>query len=110
MKRHKHDVPVACCLPSAQLREREGTLLAQFRSAVSATEELADGYAFRLPGDGKTIALVAAVISAERECCPFLAFEVNAHPNAGPVFVRMTGPAGTKEFLRAVLCKPEASI
>jgi hypothetical protein len=91
------------------LREREATLLAQFRSAVTATEELADGYAFRLPGDGKTIALVADVIAAERQCCPFLAFEMNARPNTGAVFVRMTGPAGTKEFLRTVLCKPEVS-
>jgi hypothetical protein len=110
MKPLPQDPPVACALPSAELREREATLLAQFRSAVTAIEELVDGYAFRLPGDRKSIAVAAEMIVAERECCPFLAFELAAHPNAGPMFVRITGPVGTKEFLRAVLCKPEASV
>jgi hypothetical protein len=46
---------------------------------------------------------------AERECCPFLAFELVAKPNQGPLIVRVTGPAGTKEFLRTILCKTEES-
>lgn len=110
MKQESGDIPVACCLLDAELREREATLLAQFKSAVIATEELRDGYAFRIPGDKKWIAVVAELIMAERECCPFLMFELAAHPNMGPVDVRVTGPAGTKDFLRIVLCKPERSI
>jgi hypothetical protein len=103
MKHGSDDISIACCLTSAELREREATLLAQFRSAVIGTEELRDGYAFRVPGDGKWIGLIAQLIVAERECCPFLAFEVAALPNMGPVIVRVIGPAGTKEFLRTVL-------
>jgi len=110
MKHSSDDIPVACCLTSAELREREVTLLAQFRSAVIETEELQEGYAFRLPGDGEWIRLMAELIVAERECCPFLAFEVAVLPNMGPMIVRMSGPAGTKEFLRTVFCKPEESI
>jgi len=109
MKLGSDDIPVACCLSTAEFREREATLLAHFRSAVIGTDELADGYAFRLPGDGKWIAVVAELIVAERECCPFLTFELAAHPNRGPVIVRVTGPAGTKDFLRTVLYKPEGS-
>jgi hypothetical protein len=77
---------------------------------VIGIEELRDGYAFRVPGDGKWIVLIAELIVAERECCPFLAFEVAALPNMGPVIVRVIGPAGTKEFLRTVLCKADTSI
>jgi hypothetical protein len=44
------NLPVACSLEGAELREREATLLARFRSGVIETEELADGYAFRLSG------------------------------------------------------------
>ncbi len=110
MKHGSDDMPVACCLTSAELREREATLLAQFRSAVIGIEELRDGYGFRVPGDGKWIGLTAELIVAERECCPFLALEVAALPNMGPVIVRVIGPAGTKEFLRTVLCKADASI
>ncbi len=109
MKHGTDDMPIACCLTSAELREREATLLVQFRSAVIETEELQEGYAFRLPGDGEWIGLIAELIAAERECCPFLTFELVAQPNMGPVIVRVTGPAGGKEFVRAILCKPEAS-
>ena len=110
MKHGSDDMPVACCLSSTELREREATLLAQFRSAVIEIEELPDGYAFRLPGDGKGIGLIAELIVAERECCPFLAFEVAALPNMGPVIVRVIGPPSTKEFLRTILYKPEKCI
>ncbi len=108
--KERDDIPVACRLADSALWEREATLLSEFRSAVTATEELADGYAFRLPGDGKVLALVADVIAAERRCCPFLAFELVAQANMGPVIVRVTGPAGAKEFLKTILCKPEVAI
>ena len=108
MKDGFNNRPIACSLTTVELRDREATLLAQFRSAVIETEELQEGYAFRLPGDGEWIGLIAELIVAERECCPFLAFEVAAAPDMGPVIVRVTGPAGTKEFLRTVLSKPEA--
>jgi hypothetical protein len=110
MKHGSDDMPIACCLTSAELRERQATLLAQFRSAVIETEELPDGYAFRVPGDGKRMAIIAEMIVAERECCPFLTFELVAQPNMGPVIVRVTGPAGGKEFWKTVFCKPDASI
>jgi hypothetical protein len=101
---------IACCLTSAELRECEATILAKFRSAVIETEELPNGYAFRVPGDRKSVAITAEMIAAERECCPFLTFEFVAEPSLGPVVVRLTGPAGTKDFLKSVLCKCDASI
>jgi hypothetical protein len=96
----------ACSLTSAELREREATLLTQFRAGIMKTEELQDGYAFHIPGDGDSIRQVAELIVAERECCPFLVFEVSALPNMGPVTVRVSGPAGTKEFLSSLLGLP----
>jgi hypothetical protein len=110
MKQGSDDMPIACCLTSAELREREATLLAKFRSAVIETEELQDGYAFRLPGNGEYFRLLAELLVAERECCPFLTFEFVAQPRMGPVVVRVTGPAGTKDFLKTVWCKSDASI
>ena len=99
------NMPTACSLTSPELYDREAMLFAQFRAAVVETEELEDGYAFRLTGDGKWIGLIAELMAAERECCPFLVFGLVAQPNKGPVIVRVTGPTGTKEFLRTILCK-----
>jgi hypothetical protein len=109
MKDGFDNTPIACSLTIGESHDREATLLAQFRSAVMETEELQEGYAFRLPGDGESIRLIAELLVAERECCPFLAFEVTVLPNMGPVMVRVTGPAGAKEFIRTVLCKIGAS-
>src|SRR5262250_547752 len=102
-------IRILCSLTTVELRDREATLLAQFRSAVVETEELQDGFAFRLTSDGELIGLVAGLIVAERECCPFLTFEVVALPNKGPLIVRVIGNAGTKKFLRTVFCKPDES-
>ena len=97
------EIPVACCLSNEELRNREATLLAQFKSALIKTEELADGYQFRIPGDKKWLLVTAELIAAERECCRFLRFELTAEPAMGPLTVRMTGPSGTKEFLKSIL-------
>lgn len=99
------NIPTACT--TAEFRDREATLLAQFRSAVIESEELQGGYEFSLPGDSESIELAGKLIMAERECCPFLAFALIVQPNKGLVIVRVTGPTGTKEFLRTILCNTE---
>jgi hypothetical protein len=106
MKQRSDNTPVACSLTTVEFRDREATLLQKFRSAVAEIEELQDGYAFRLTGDGQCIGLIAELMVAERQCCPFLTFELVALPQTGALIVRLTGPAGTKEFLRTLLCKP----
>jgi hypothetical protein len=58
MKDRFDDTPVACSLTTVELRDHEATLLAQFRSTIIETEELQEGYAFRLPGYGKWIGLI----------------------------------------------------
>lgn len=97
------EIPIACCLSSEELRHREATLVAEFKSIRGEVEELDDGYAFRMPGDSKSLAITAELISAERECCPFLTFELLAEPKLGPLVLRVTGPSGSKEFLRSLL-------
>lgn len=109
MNQDSGNVPIVCRLSDPEFRRREATLLAQFKSIVIATEELADGYVFRFFGDKREMFLVCELILAERECCPFLKFELTAQPNMGPMSVRVTGPAGTKDFLKTTLCNSERS-
>ena len=103
------DTPIACSLTTAEFRNREAKLLAQFRSGIVEAEELQQGYTFRFPSDGKWITCVAELIVAERECCPFLTFELAALPNKAPLIVRVVGPPGAKHFVRALLWKPTGS-
>ncbi len=97
------NLPVACALSDPQMREREATLVAHFRSGVISVAELTDGYAFQLPGDRKWLELVSELMIAERECCPFLTFQLTAEPNMGTLTLRISGPDGSKEFARALL-------
>jgi hypothetical protein len=76
MKHGSDDMPIACCLTSAEQREHEATLLAQFRSGVIETEELRDGYAFRLPGDGKWIATISENDCGRKGVLPLLDIRV----------------------------------
>ena len=104
------DIPIACRLSDAGFREREVTLLAQFMHVVASVVELPHGYAFHINSDEKSLLLAARLMAAERLCCPFLAFELTAQPNQGPVVIQVTGPAGTKEFLRTILHVPELPV
>lgn len=103
------DIRITCFLTDAEFREREALLLARFKAAVSETAELPDGFAFHAPGDKTWISLLAELMLAERECCPFLRFELTAEPNMGPVALSVTGPPEAKAFLKKLLCTAEGS-
>jgi hypothetical protein len=80
-----------------ELRPHDFTLL---RRAI--TRESTDaGLRFTLPADA--LPAVAAVINAERRCCRFLEFQIAVAANEGPVILTLNGPAGTREFLEALL-------
>lgn len=85
------NLPVMCSLSDPERRIREATLLARFKSGVIATEGLDDGYSFRLPGDRDWLGLVADLMIAARECCPFRSFYLMAEPQMGAVTLRITG-------------------
>ncbi len=42
---------------------------------------------------------MATTIAAERRCCRFLQFVLTMEPDEGPVWLEVTGPPGTAEFL-----------
>ena len=92
-------LPIACSLTSAELQERRSTLLQKVRSAVLEVKELDDGYAYSFPSEGKWLRELASLIDLERQCCPFLRFRITVEANGGPMWLDLTGPEGTKEFL-----------
>lgn len=47
--------------------------------------------------------MVTQFVARERLCCPFLKFVVVVTPEPGNVELRLSGPAGAKEFIRAEL-------
>jgi hypothetical protein len=94
------DVPLACIPEAIPATERPAhfALLARlFGEGARERRELADGYAFRFEADA--LDDVARFVANERRCCPFLAFTLDLAPEGGPLWLGITGPAGTRAFL-----------
>jgi hypothetical protein len=90
--------PIACALSGAELARRGEDVRELFRG-VEQVSELADGYAFRFPGDDREAVRLLEFTLAERSCCPFFTFELVFEPNLGPIWVRLRGSDGVKDFV-----------
>jgi hypothetical protein len=97
--------PLACDLTAIPAPAREQHLLTttQVFNRLEAVQELTDGYALRLPNEDEMLMSLARFIENERRCCPFFSFVLEVEPNAGPLWLRLTGGPGVKELLRATL-------
>lgn len=79
-------------------RHRE--LLEQIQASIQEVVELPDGYAFRFPSEAEQILILAEFITLERRCCLFFNFKLEIESNNGPLWLRLTGGEGVKEFLK----------
>ena len=82
-------------------RARYTALSRKLFGANEHRNELDNGYAFRLAIEKISLPEVAEWIAFERRCCPFFNLQIEAKPNDGPVWLRMTGADGIKDFIRA---------
>lgn len=93
---------VLACVPSAIPADRRVQHFALARELLTqqAVErvDMAEGYGFRFAAD-KLVELVQ-FMDNERKCCPFMSFELLIAPESGPIWLRMTGPAGTRQVLQ----------
>jgi hypothetical protein len=96
------------CVPDAIPAEKRAAhfaLIAELLTReVREQREINGGYEFRFDADA--FVPVTRFVATERLCCPFLEFSVEVTPGAGPLWLRLTGPAGTKEFLDEELLSP----
>ena len=93
------ELPVACTLSGSELQERRRTVLERVKRAVLEVKEVEDGYAYSFPSEGQWLQELVTMIDLERQCCPFLRFRLTVEPN-GPMWLELTGPKGTKDFLK----------
>lgn len=63
--------------------------------------ELPDGYEFRFAADAQTYRELSEWIEGERRCCPFMDLGLRVTPEGGPLWLRVTGRPGTKQFIEA---------
>src|SRR5438874_12910561 len=93
------------CVPGAIAPgERVAHFVLGYRLFAKLAKERIDlpsGIALRLDADN--VSEVARFVANERKCCPFLHIEVDIAPGGGPMWLRLTGPEGTRELIEAEL-------
>ena len=72
----------------------------QLLSNVQTIQELSNGFDFRLADEPSSILKAAEFIALEKLCCPFLNFAIEIKAEGGPVWLRLTGREGVKDFIR----------
>ena len=94
--------PLACnrlALTPEQRKRHFDELGPALRARKTAVRELPDGFEFQFPSDAKTFQLLTEWIDGERVCCPFFEIALRLEPQSGPVWMRLTGKNGVKEFM-----------
>ena len=103
-------LPIVCRLLAPELRAREQVVQREVSGAVEEVRELPDGYALRFPSEADRLTTLAEFIRFERACCPFLRLELHAEQQDGPLWLRLRGPEGTKEFVAGLLALPAGDV
>ena len=93
------------CVPDAIPREQRAAHFALakrlFTELAEARGAIPGGYVLTFRADA--LLLIARFVDNERRCCPFIQFEIAVSADAGPVFLRMNGPDGTRSLIEAEL-------
>jgi hypothetical protein len=95
--------PIACALTPAEITARRVALLPGLLARAEERTTLSDGCRWRFVASGDLLAAAAETINAERQCCRFLRFVLTVEPDGGPMWLEITGPQGTIEFLETLI-------
>lgn len=97
--------PIACdltAIPAGARAQHLAAIPEMFR-AVQDVQELPNGYAFQFQNEPGRFMALANFMEYEQLCCPFEGLAVEIEPYGGPIWLRLTGGEGYKEFLAAGL-------
>jgi hypothetical protein len=92
-------LPVACTLSEPDLAKRPAGLFADLARRRQEARWMPEGVTLRYSSEPGTLALLGEFIQLESRCCPFLRFQPTVEPGGGPIWLELTGPTGTREFL-----------
>ena len=97
--------PIACDLTAmdTEQRARYQRIVQQLHASTQEIQELPDGYALRFPVESPLCLTIAEFMTLERLCCPFLSLTLELERERGPLWLRLTGRNGVKQFLQMEL-------
>jgi hypothetical protein len=93
---------VTCTLSGPDRQDRQG-VLDRLGDGMVERKELDDGFAFGFPAENEWLTAITEVVALERKCCSFFTFRIVVEAGSGPIWLELSGPEGTKEFLSSQL-------
>lgn len=99
-------LPIACTLTPSELAARRDELLPGLLSKATARESIPGGFRWRFNPKVGLLKEAAAVIDAEHTCCRFLEVVLRVEAGERPVWLEVTGPPGTEDFLARLADTP----
>jgi hypothetical protein len=94
---------IACTLGSAEKLERKAMLERELVPSIQEVEERADGYVLWFDRVDGRLATIAGFVELESRCCAFLDFEIRVESAGDRIALGVSGPEGTKEFLKPLV-------
>lgn len=93
--------PIACNLRAlTSVQRKELNAVGEHAiSAIVASRELADGYAFHIDPTRASIQDVAQWLDLWRRCCPFYEFQIDFHAADASLWLSVKGRPGVKEYI-----------
>lgn len=101
--------PIACRLSHDEKVAWTESAVKPVLEGLTEIRELEDGFAFRFSEDEdwkEKLQTLTDWIEGERECCPFLRFEVVLEAEEGPLWLHLRGRPGVKEYIAGGLEVP----
>lgn len=97
-----NSTPLACDMGvfTPPERERHEQTTRDLLAMLEGIHETEDSLELVFPNGTPSISKLAEFIANERKCCPFLEFTVKIGPGDASISLTLSGPEGTKEFLR----------
>ena len=93
--------PLTCKLASPEMQQRKATVIAILQKNVLEKKELDNGYAFKFQGSDAMIDTLTSFIKSEKQCCDFFTFNLAVRGDQDVVWMQLTGPEGTKDFIKS---------
>ena len=94
---------LTCKLTTPELKERKSEVIANLKRQILRTRELKNGFAYRFPGADSIVDELAAFVKTERACCNFFRFTLSISGNKSETWLKLAGPKGAKDFIKAEL-------
>lgn len=94
---------IACSLSTPEFHKRRETVVASLRQDALDVRETERGYAYKFAGGDEVLERLVEFIRTERQCCPFFTFTLTIGSQQSDTWLELSGPDGTKEFIRAEL-------